>query len=241
MQAIASFALFFVLAATLPAQHRGGGGGGFRGGGGVHIGGGRGFVGGGHGFVGGGRSFIGGGHVGFGGFRGGFGGFHGGFGGFRGGFGHRGGFGFASGFYPFGWGFGGFYSSPYYYPSYYPSYYDYGYSYPAYNPNVTVVYPPPVEAPPTTVYVQSSPAHPVLHEYDEYGQERGAASTSTSAIYLIAFKGGIIRAATAYWTEGKTLHYVTLEREQKSAPLDTVDRELSLQLNRERRVSFHLP
>ena len=37
------------------------------------------------------------------------------------------------------------------------------------------------------------------------------------------------------------IRYVTLERETKEAPLDTVDRELTLQLNRERRVPINLP
>jgi hypothetical protein len=41
--------------------------------------------------------------------------------------------------------------------------------------------------------------------------------------------------------DGKTLNYMTLDYEQKQAPLDTVDRALSLQLNRERRVPFSLP
>jgi hypothetical protein len=51
----------------------------------------------------------------------------------------------------------------------------------------------------------------------------------------------VIRAAASYWVDGGTLHYVTLQREEKQVPLDTVDRDLSLQLNRERRVSFQLP
>jgi hypothetical protein len=45
----------------------------------------------------------------------------------------------------------------------------------------------------------------------------------------------------AYWVQGGTLHYVTLDHEQKLAPVSTVDRELSGQLNRERRVAFSLP
>jgi hypothetical protein len=40
---------------------------------------------------------------------------------------------------------------------------------------------------------------------------------------------------------GDTLHYVTLEHQEKLAPLASVDRALSAQLNRERHVSFALP
>ena len=50
-----------------------------------------------------------------------------------------------------------------------------------------------------------------------------------------------IRAAEAYWVTGATLHYVTLQHEQKQAPLDLVDRALSYRLNRERHVDFQLP
>ena len=37
------------------------------------------------------------------------------------------------------------------------------------------------------------------------------------------------------------LHYITLEHEHKQAALTLVDRDLCVQLNRERRVVFSLP
>jgi hypothetical protein len=108
---------------------------------------------------------------------------------------------------------------------------------------VTVIYPaaPQAQAP---QYV--SPAQPVTRTYDQYGQEvRPAASSSSSAsgspIYLIAGKDQVIRAAASYWVDGRTLHYVTLQHEEKQVPLDSIDRPLTLQLNRERRVAFELP
>ena len=81
------------------------------------------------------------------------------------------------------------------------------------------------------------------HEYDQYGQEvRGAGgSAASSPIYLIAMRDHVIRAAASYWVDGQTLHYVTLQHEERQAPLDSVDRGLSMQLNRERRVQFQLP
>jgi hypothetical protein len=84
----------------------------------------------------------------------------------------------------------------------------------------------------------------MTREYDQYGQQiSGPAQPANSAspLYLIAFHDHSIRAAAAYWVEGGTLHYVTLEHEQKQAALSTVDRDLSGQLNRERRVAFSLP
>ena len=234
------------------AQRRAGGGfssGGSRGGGIARGGGGGGFNGGG--------GFRGGGFNGGGGFRGG--GFNGG-GGFRGGgigigrsSGFRGGYGGYGGYYG---GYGGYYS-PYFYSGYglgygySPWYSDYGYnsypdySYPVYqsSPNVTVVYAPPAPAPaPSTVYVERP--NPATREYDQYGQQTNrptSSADSAAPVYLIAFRDHSIRAAAAYWAEGGTLHYVTLEHEQKQAPLNTVDRDLSGQLNRERRIAFSLP
>jgi len=223
MRVLLRIGLCCLFAGSLMAQrgHGGGGGGGFRGG---SIGG---------GFRGGG-GFIGGG-----GFRGGFGGYRGYYGGF-------------------GLGYGYGYGYPYYgaaywgYPGYYPGYYGYPYvstypSYPVYeyntSPNVTVIYPAQQQAP---VPVYGSPAQPAIPSYDQYGQavrpgSAAPAAPNPSPIFLIATKDQTIRAASSYWVDGTTLHYVTLQQEQKQLPLDTVDRALSLQLNRERHVPFTLP
>ncbi|HUI56383.1 MAG TPA: hypothetical protein VLY04_15515 [Bryobacteraceae bacterium] len=247
MRVLLRISLCFLLAGGLLMAQRGGmrgGGGGFRG---ASMGGG--FRAGGIGGAYGGGAFRGGGIGGgvYGGFRGGFG-----FG--RPFFGNRGFFG--AGFYsPY------FYGYPYYGlgygygPDYYDPYGAYGSPYISYNslyggypaqaysynpsPNVTVVYAPPQQAP-APVY---SPApEPVTRTYDQYGQEvQPGGSSNGSPIYLIAMKDHVIRAAASYWADGKTLHYVTLEREEKQVPLDSVDRDFSLQLNRERRVPFRLP
>lgn len=249
MRVLRQLALCFLLAGYAMAQ-RGGGGGHGGGGGGGHMGGGGGHMGGGGGMGGGG--FRGGGGIGGGGFRGGVGGFNG----FRGGYGYGYGRGLYGGYgWPYlGWGLGLSYwpyydlgwDYPYYdygYDPYYGSTYSTGYSYPAYQqaPNTTVVYAPQN----TQVYTVPRPA---VHEYDQYGQEvqppggsGGASATTGSPIYLIAFKDQNIRAAAAYWVNGQTLHYVTLEHEEKQVPLTDVDRDLSARLNRERHVQFQLP
>jgi hypothetical protein len=254
MRALLIVGLGCLLAGTGLAQRGGGGhaggGGGFRGGGSMgggsfHGSTGGGFRGGSGGSFHGGSGFVG--NFGHGGFNSGFhGGFHTGF---------RGGFGF---------GFGGYW--PYYGlgVTYWPSdYYDYGYpyggyyggyDYPAYqsSPNVTVVYPQQAQAQPqmTNAYYVQQRANPVVHDYDEYGQEvkrpsgnsqAESSAPSASPIYLIAMKDGIIRAAVAYWVNGATVHYVTMEHQEKQAPLAQIDRSLSQQLNRERHVHFSLP
>jgi hypothetical protein len=184
----------------------------------------------------------GGGHGG-GGMRGG--GMRGGgsFGGVRGGgFNHSRSFGGQFGFrrfprtaiYPFF--YGGFgYSDPYFsnpYPNY-ASYPSAGYSNPApviISQNYYYGYAP----------AESSPAPRV----EEYRPEPAAPSEprkEEASLYLIAFKDHNIRAVLAYWADGATLHYVTMDHEQKQTTVSSVDRELSERLNRERNVRFGLP
>ena len=257
MKALITLAICSMLAIPVCAQ-RGGGHGGGMGGGGFRGGmGGGGFRGGMGGMGGGFRGGMGGG---FGGFRGGFNGFRGfnNFGRFGrfGRFGFNNGFGFGNGFgglgvgwwgVPWGWDWGGGWGWPDYGWGFDGGGYPYGggyaspagYGQPAYPSSpVNIVY-----APQTPAYTER--AAPVVHEYsDQYGQpaqpaESGAGS---SPIYLIAFQNDhAIRAAASYWVNGQTLHYVTLQHEEKQVPLSSLDRTLTLQLNRERRVPFQLP
>jgi hypothetical protein len=159
-----------------------------------------------------------------------------------GGYGYRG-YSFGLGYYPW-YGYG-------YWPGYWGGYYSYpyGYSYPVasdYNPppQVTVVYAPPSQP------AYNSYAPPAQGGYDQYGQpigtapapaESAAPEQGRSPIYLIAFKDHSIQAAESYSANGNTLLYVTLEHQEKRAPLDSVDGALSAQLNRERHVAFTLP
>jgi hypothetical protein len=59
--------------------------------------------------------------------------------------------------------------------------------------------------------------------------------------YFIAFKSDVVSLADQYWVNGNTLYYVTLDHLQKTAPLDSVDRSVSEQLNMEQNVEFQLP
>ncbi|MBI2681317.1 MAG: hypothetical protein HYX25_09970 [Candidatus Solibacter usitatus] len=209
---------------------RGGGGmsgGGFRGGG--SGGGFRGSGGGGSGFRGG-SGYRGGGYSGF---RGGYsrGGYYGGY---R--YGrpyYYGGFGLGFGFYS-PWYYGGYYGS-YYDPYYYNSYY---YS-PYYYPQTYVDPAPPVIVYQNPSYTPDPPARPTTREYPENAAP--ARAPGESVVYLIAFQDGSIQAAMAYWVDGNTLHYVSTRREQREAPLESVDRALTQRLNRERKLELHLP
>lgn len=220
MRNLVRFLVLGCLVLLPTAAQRGGGG---HGGGGFHGGGG-GF----HSSVSGGfrgGAFVGSGFRGYGGFRYGFG---------------RGFYGFGLGFYPYSyWPYDYDYGYPYYgYPGYgygysYPSsYYDYGYSS---APAVVYESDP---APPVRVYEAPRAARPEIREYSP----GPSAHSSEKPIYLVAFRNqNNIRAAEAYWVTGGTLHFITLQHEQRQAPLDSVDRALTNRLNRERHVDLHLP
>ncbi len=220
-------------------------GGGMRGGGGVGVRppmggtGGRGPVappGGGRGFVGSGLGHNGAGFhapsIGFGNRFVGTGAFYGGWGGWG---------------WGLGWGVGN-YGCPYSYPcSSYVTYPYVGGYWPGYSdvPMISYTSPAPAQSGVTVVYPGQAfveRAHPVTHEYDASGREiLPQASSNASPIYLFAFGDQTIRAASSYRVEGQTLHYVTIHHEEKQAPFDSLDRELTLQLNRERNVSIRLP
>ena len=87
--------------------------------------------------------------------------------------------------------------------------------------------PPPESAPPEPT-VRMYPPAPQSQKYE-------------TPLFLVAFKDGTIRAVLAYWVDGTTLRYVSMDHEQKQAPLSSVDRDLSERLNSERNVTFSLP
>jgi hypothetical protein len=60
-------------------------------------------------------------------------------------------------------------------------------------------------------------------------------------VYLIAFKDQVIRAVLDYSVDGTTLSYLTRQGTRAQVPLESVDREFSEQLNRERNIEFRLP
>jgi hypothetical protein len=264
MRALLRVTLSLALLAWCGMAQRGGGHGGghFGGGGGSHVATGGGFS---HGavssgFRGGSYGAARGGAIG-GGYRGGYG-----YGGSRGygysgrsyGYGGRG-YGYRGGYRPYyGWGYPWYGFGLSYWPSYYYGNYDYyPYSYyyqdtysdpaPVYSPAPPVTYVPSsvtsyAQAPAQNSY--DGPVHSVTRSYDEYGQETAASGGSAgnaSPIYLIALKDGAIQGAGSYWVTGQSLHCVTLDRQEKQFALASIDRTLTVQLNRERRVSIHLP
>ncbi|MCE5306382.1 MAG: hypothetical protein LLG20_01955 [Acidobacteriales bacterium] len=60
------------------------------------------------------------------------------------------------------------------------------------------------------------------------------------AVYLLVFKDNSIQSVAAYWREAGKLHYLTVQGDHKSAPLESLDRGYTENLNRERGLEFKL-
>jgi hypothetical protein len=92
---------------------------------------------------------------------------------------------------------------------------------------------------------QTGPASaPMVREYTNPGPPAPPVAVQRkydTPLYLIAFNDGVIRAVLAYWADGASLHYVTMEHAQKQVALASIDRGLSERLNGERNVPFQLP
>jgi len=165
-------------------------------------------------------SLMAGGSHGGGGVRGG--GFSGG--GYRGGYGHGGGY--ARGYYGGyrgwygGWGFGmgyPYYWGGYYYPYYSPYYYDPYYYAPAY----------------TTAPAYVSTPAPAVQSGSYY---------RSADFYLIAFTDHNIKAAQSCKIVGDQIEWTPREGgDAMRAPLSSVDKRFTAQINRDRRVKLELP
>ena len=104
-------------------------------------------------------------------------------------------------------------------------------------------------------YMPETASKPVIREYSAeslpqpLGQQKQSQSTAEDTeptgeakpvVYLLAMKDGSIYSAVAYWIEDSTLHYITPRHDHNRASLDLVDREITDQVNRERKVPFRL-
>jgi len=98
-------------------------------------------------------------------------------------------------------------------------------------------------------YFRPDAANPVVRDYSnvplpeaQTPQVNNDQTPSEPQVtFLIAMKDHTIYPAVAYWVEGDTLNYITVQGVKNSASLDLVDREFSKQINMERKVEFGLP
>ena len=99
-------------------------------------------------------------------------------------------------------------------------------------------------------YFKPDTANPVLRDYSntplpEPGQfqtppannDQAANTSDQQVMFLIALKDHTIFPAIAYWVEGDTLNYITVQGAKNSVSLDLVDRDFSKQINRNAKSS----
>lgn len=143
----------------------------------------------------------------------------------------------------------------------YIPYYGYGYGFDNFYPGGYAPqsqYAPEPQAPPDapmpTVIInqnfQTEPVHPQFRDYSNVPlPEPGtvlvppgsALADDQPTVFLIAMNDHTILPVIAYWVDGATLHYVTLQSALNQVSLDQVDRDFSRKLNADRHVPFTLP
>jgi hypothetical protein len=141
-------------------------------------------------------------------------------------------------FYGYGYGFDNFYPG--------------GYAPQQYAPEP----PAPPDAPTPTVIInqnfQTEPVHPQLRDYTNVPlPEPGTVLVPPNSapqladdqptVFLIAMNDHTVLPVIAYWVDGATLHYVTLQSVPNQVSLELVDRDFSRKLNADRHVPFALP
>ena len=101
-------------------------------------------------------------------------------------------------------------------------------------------------------YFRPDSANPVVRDYSNVplpepapqatnAGDSAANPSDQQVMFLIAMKDHTIYPAIAYWVEGDTLNYITVQGSKNSVSLDLVDRDFSKQINKERKVEFGLP
>lgn len=122
-----------------------------------------------------------------------------------------------------------------------------GYDPQAYGPPPPVVYVVPGnpgQAPQgTAAPVPPQPQSPgaVTYIVPQRDVSASAPESDAQSFYLIALKNNSIYPVTAYWVQNGVLHYVTTQGAQNQIPLDQLDLDFTIRLNRDRGVAFRLP
>jgi len=103
-------------------------------------------------------------------------------------------------------------------------------------PNVIVVQPPPPQSPPT-------PAEPIKSAIRDYHWTTGESEPAGAepASFVIVRKDGSTEDATLLWMHGGVLHFVTPRGEDRTAPLDSIDRDRTEKMNRSKGLRFLIP
>lgn len=118
--------------------------------------------------------------------------------------------------------------------------YDYGYAEPS-----PAVFAPPVYAPPPVYAITPErppePATMVIHEYQPASTSAIPTQDVEPPMFAIVLKSGTTVSASAVVAQNDALHIVDADGAHVRIPLDTVDREGTRRVNRERKLQLQLP
>jgi hypothetical protein len=101
------------------------------------------------------------------------------------------------------------------------------------SPQVIVM---PPQAPPPPPPPPPDPPRPVTHEYDW-----PAPVHDVGNVFTLVSRDGTVRLAIAVWVQDGMLNYIAQDRTAGRTRLDTIDREATLRLNAEKKLSLELP
>jgi hypothetical protein len=112
--------------------------------------------------------------------------------------------------------------------------------------------PPPVQPPvmamrpadtarPVMIQVPPQPDYPVASREPVTPYQAQPADEQEPDHYLLAFKDHTVYSAIAYWFDGDTLHYFTTGSTHNQASVSLLDKELTIRLNKELGIDFHMP
>jgi hypothetical protein len=94
-----------------------------------------------------------------------------------------------------------------------------------------------IQVPPSA----DNPARDSMSAYQQGAADSQQESTAEPERYLLAFKDHTVYSAVAYWFDGDTLHYFTPGSTHNQASVSLLDRELTIRLNKELGIDFHMP
>lgn len=104
--------------------------------------------------------------------------------------------------------------------------------------NITIM-----EQPLPQAIVQQAPRETVRAEIREYKLTATAepVPAEEQPAFALVMKDGSVQSAVAVSAQDEVLHYVDPDGQHWRVPLDTVDREATRRVNRERKLELHLP
>jgi len=107
-------------------------------------------------------------------------------------------------------------------------------------PSLVVVQPSPLYVMVPETPITSAPAKSEIREYPKPTAETKP-STDDQPAFAIVLSDGTVHSAVAVTVQGRSLYYVEPDGGHRLVSLNTVDREATVRLNRERKLQLQLP